>query len=90
MGSGGYKSLGGVAAVVAVVGMFIVGPLILDQKLRLSDADVREYCSREVKTSKKTVAATPSGTDAEISKHLAKEARCGCRFPKRCSTSPHP
>lgn len=73
----GDKSLGGVAAVVAVIGMFIGGPLILDQKLRLSDADVRELYNEEVKTSKAIVAAIPTGTDAEISKYLAKDAAPG-------------
>lgn len=73
----GDKSLGGVAAVVAVIGMFIGGPLILDQKLRLSDADVREFYNDEVKTSKEIIAAIPTGTDAEISRYLAKEAGPG-------------
>ncbi|MBL9173486.1 MAG: hypothetical protein JNL10_08135 [Verrucomicrobiales bacterium] len=73
----GDKSLGGVAAVVAVIGMFIGGPLILDQKLRLSDADLRELYNEEVKASKEIVAAIPTGTDAEISKYLAKDATPG-------------
>lgn len=70
----GDKSLGGVAAVIAVIGMFIGGPLILDQKLRIPDEILREAYQGSVETAKRIVAEIPNRTDAEITKYLAKEA----------------
>jgi len=70
----GDKSLGGVAAVIAVIGMFIGGPMILDQKLRIPDEILREAYQGSVETAKRIVAEIPNRTDAEIAKYLAKEA----------------
>lgn len=59
---------------VAVTGMFFGAPLLLDQKLRLSDTDIRELHHEELKTSKAIAAAIPTGGDAEISLYRSKDA----------------
>jgi hypothetical protein len=69
----GDKSLGGIAALIAVLGMFMGGPSILDQRLKFKDDVIREAYRLAVDEAKATVAAIPNGTDAEIGKYLAKE-----------------
>jgi len=69
----GDTSLGGIAALIAVLGMFMGGPSILDKRLRIKDDVVREAYQLAVQDAKETVAAIPNGTDAEIGKYLAKE-----------------
>jgi len=73
----GDNALGGVAAVIAVIGMFIGGPLILDQRLRFTDKELREFYDESVAEAKQIVAAIPKGTDDEISKYLAGSAEAG-------------
>jgi len=69
----GDNALGGVAAVVAVLGMFVGGPLILDQRLRITDKEMRELYDETVTEAKQIVAAVPKGTDEEIAKYLGSQ-----------------
>ena len=69
----GDKSLGGIAALIAVIGMFMGGPMILDQRLRIKDDTMREAFQMAVQEAKDTVAKVPNGTDAEIIKYLSED-----------------
>lgn len=69
----GDKSLGGIAALIAVIGMFMGGPMILDQRLRIKDDTMREVFDLAVQEAKDTVAKVPNGTDAEIIKYLSED-----------------
>jgi hypothetical protein len=78
----GDKDLGGIAAVVAAVAMFFSSGLVFNEKIIdkvVQELDFNKEVLQgmdddEVKAAKKLVAEIPSGTDAEIRAHLAKES----------------
>ncbi len=81
---GGDKGLGGVAAVIAVIGMFFGGAITFNKsmvdKFSMNDNELRESYAEEVKTAKTIMAEIPGGTDEEIRRYMSK-AQNGADIP---------
>ena len=73
---GGDKGLGGVAAVIAVIGMFFGGAITFNKsvvnKFSMNDKELRASYEEEVKTAKAITTQIPGGTDEEIRRYLEK------------------
>ncbi|HTH49321.1 MAG TPA: hypothetical protein VMB21_17525 [Candidatus Limnocylindria bacterium] len=73
---GGDKSLGGVAAVLAVIGMFFGGAITFNKaitdKFVMNDKELRESYADDIRTSKEILTQIPNGTDEEVARYLTK------------------